>query len=150
MKFIFVRSSAALALGVAALLALPAADALAFERGGGRSITRNADGGVTGSAFRSGSGANGGGFARNRNTVTDGAGNGTSSSIGSFNTARGASGESSGSASRNADGSYNASRSSTATGANGTTYNGSTTATNGSISHSGSCTDASGAAVACR
>uniref|UniRef100_UPI000A172864 hypothetical protein n=1 Tax=Derxia lacustris TaxID=764842 RepID=UPI000A172864 len=135
-----------------AALALPAADVLAFERsgGGGRSITRNEGGGVSGSAWRSGSNDRGGAFQRNRNTTGDGAGNVSSSAGGSFSTANGTSGSTSGNVSRDASGNVNASRSSNLTGANGSSYNGSTTASNGSVVHSGGCTDASGAAIACR
>lgn len=57
---------------------------------------------------------------------------------------------STGSATRNADGTYNGARSSTATSAaTGNTYNGTTTYDSNGVSRTATCTDASGAVIAC-
>ena len=50
---------------------------------------------------------------------------------------------------RGDDGKVDGSHSSTATSARGATYNGSTTVTDGQVSHTGACTNAAGAAVDC-
>jgi hypothetical protein len=52
--------------------------------------------------------------------------------------------------SKNADGRYSAGRATTATGANGNTYTGATDISNGQVSHTGTCTNASGDVIACR
>jgi hypothetical protein len=118
----------------------------AYVRGHG--AHQNADGSVTsgsGAAFKLNNGAYG---ARGSTTTVNPDGSATHK--GGF-AASGASGQvnSSGSVSRDANGDYTGSRVTSATGVNGNTYNGSTSYSNGTFSHTGACHDASGAEIAC-
>jgi len=118
---------------------------------GGRTIT-NADGSVThqnGSAYR---GLNGGAGGRTASTTINPDGSVSRSAQGSGSGPRGSSASTGGFA-RNADGSWSGSRSTSATSAaTGVSYSGSTSIdpATGKPVHSGGCTDASGAAIACR
>lgn len=161
----------------AIVLAVPVAEASGRIRGGG--VVANPDGGYSGGRAAAGRGANGGSYARGRAFQTDGQGNSTAASGGAFRGPNGASGARAGTTSRSADGTVThqsgmaasgakgsvessggytktqdgvtQSRTTTATGANGTTYQGSTSYDkNTGLTHSGSCTDAAGNAVPCR
>lgn len=68
----------------------------------------------------------------------------------SFSGPEGASLDSSGGISRDGDGNFSGSRSTEATGRDGNHYSGTTTVANGSLVHSGSCSNAAGETVACR
>ena len=187
----------------AAALGLLAINVNAQAVAHGAFARRNANGGITaghGTAVR---GANGGVAARGRITTTNGRGQGATASGGAFRAANGAQGfrrgsttwnngnvahqgslrasgpngsiQSSGSSQRSANWQFSGSRSTTATGANGGTYQGSTSFQNGSathttdatnkngdtyqgettytkgqgVTHTGSCTNASGATIPC-
>jgi hypothetical protein len=139
----------------------------------------NAAGRHTAGAVHRNTGPNGGTVANGRAVKTDGEGNGvavrgskitgpegataeraaknTRSADGSATHASGfnASGvkgtvDSQGSASRDADGNVIQARTTTATGANGNSYNGSTTYSKDTgVVHTGTCTDAAGQVIAC-
>ena len=64
--------------------------------------------------------------------------------------ANGGSATTSGSLARDAEGNVNGSRSTSATAANGNSYAGSTTVTDGQVSRTATCTDAAGNSIACR
>lgn len=116
----------------------------------GHGAVQNADGSVTtasGGAFRTATGA---GARASTTTVNP---DGSATHRGGF-AAQGTRGSasSSGSLTRNADGTYSGGRTSSGTNAaTGTSYNGSTQIdpTTGQPVHSGTCTDASGAVIAC-
>jgi len=119
----------------------------AYARGWG--VRKNADGSTSaasGGAFRLNNGAVGG-----RASTTTVNPDGSVAHRGGF-AASGARGSvnSQGGFTRNADGTVSGGRDTNVTAANGNGYSGSTTydSTNG-LSHSGSCHDASGAAIAC-
>lgn len=168
---------ALLTLSGALVSAIP--DAAAQGRVRGRAVANTADGGriaVTRAAARGPNGA----YARGRNVHSDGQGNvdgrsgayaagangGTAQRQGSFyrnndgsagrqgsasvNGAYGGTANTSGSIARDADGNVNGSRSTSATGRNGNSYNGSTTIQNGTLTHTRTCTNAAGEAIACR
>ena len=161
----------------AILLAAPTAEASGRVRGGG--VAANPEGGYSGGRAVAGHGANGASYARGRAFQTDGQGNGKVASGGAFSGPNGASGARAGTTSRGADGTVThqsgmaangakgsvessggytktqdgvkQSRTTTATGANGTTYQGSTSYDkNTGLTHSGSCTDAAGNSAPCR
>lgn len=167
----------ALALTASACIAsIP--DASAQGRARGRAVVANGQGGTTAVAGAAGRGAKGQ-YARGHKVVTDGEGNvqgrsggivqgangGEAARQGSFqrnadgsanrqgsayaNGPNGGHASTSGSMSRDADGNLNGSRSSNATDANGNSYTGSTTVTNGQVSHAGACTNAAGESIAC-
>ena len=94
-------------------------------------------------------GANGASARRSGSFSRNADGSASQQSSASATLANGATGSTSGSLSRSADGTVNGSRSSSATLANGNSYNGSTTVQNGAVTHAGTCTDASGAVIAC-
>jgi len=58
--------------------------------------------------------------------------------------------QSSGSVTKDANGNVNGQRTTDATGKNGNTYQGTTTDTNGQITHGATCTDASGNSIPCK
>jgi hypothetical protein len=115
----------------------------------GRATTTNENGGKTvtsGGAFQ---GANGARGARASQTTVNADGSATSQSGFTASGARG-SASSQGSATRNADGTFNGARTSTATSAaTGNTYNGSTSYDQNGVNRTATCTDASGATIAC-
>ena len=51
---------------------------------------------------------------------------------------------------RDANGNVVGGRSTTATGQNGNSYDGSTTVSNGTVTHTGTCTNAAGEVISCR
>jgi len=144
---------------------------------GSRFHHQNPAGGITAGAKHSGSGANGS-YANGHTVVTDGAGNGDAKSSGEMTTANGgtaarsgktsvasdgsashdssfsASGaqgsiDSQGSASKASDGTISQSRTTNAAGANGS-YQGTTSYNSGTgVSHTATCTNASGQTVSC-
>jgi len=143
-------------------------------------VGSNAEGGRTAATLSAAQGRNGGAYLHGRTTQTDGTGNVSTSGGTVFRGRNGATGARAGTTSRSADGSINhqggftatgaagghiqsednvtrnadginSNRSTTVTGANGTTYQGTTSYNRDSgFTHSGSCTDASGNAVSCR
>lgn len=143
----------------------------------GRSARANAAGGVTGGGFRGVQGAQGGAF-RGGAHATDGQGNAAGFRAAGFqgpNGAQGARGgrwsrsadgtvqhesagaasgargsvQSQGSLAKSSDGTYSGSRDTSAESNSGYAYDGSTTVSNGSVEHSGTCTDPSGNEVPC-
>lgn len=159
------------------LLIPPTADAAGRIRKDG--VVANADGGYTGGRVAAARGANGGEYLRGRAFQTDGAGNGTVASGGAYRGPNGAQGAWTGTTSRLADGTVThqsamaasgakgsvessggftrtdegvtQSRTTTAIGANGASYQGSTSYDKETgLTHSGSCTNAAGASVSCR
>lgn len=110
----------------------------------------NADGSVTHASGGAFAGANGSRGARASQTTVNP--DGSLSREGGL-AASGARGSvaSQGSMSRSAEGSWNGNRSTQATNnQTGNSYSGSTTVTDGQVSHSGTCTNAAGAAIPCR
>lgn len=166
-------------LPIVALCLSAAMPSAASARERERFIRPNADGGATAGRLAGGAGPNGGGFLRGRRTQGDGQGNVTSTSGGAFRGPNGASGaraaqvthnadgsasrqggfaasgergsvQSQGNVSRTADGAVSGERTTSATGANGNTYQGSTTYTKGEgVSHTGTCSDAAGNSIPC-
>jgi hypothetical protein len=114
------------------------------------SFYRNADG----SAGRQGSasvyGANGGTAQRQHSAYRNADGSAGRQRSASVNGANGGTAYTSGSLARDADGNIDGSRSTSATGRNGNSYNGATTLDNGVVTHSHTCTNAAGDAIACR
>jgi len=114
-----------------------------------RGAHANADGSVTtagGGAFRLNNGAYG---ARGSTTTWNPDGSVSHSGQAAVSGARG-SAATSGSFSRTSGGSYSGSRTTEVTSrATGDTYTGATAYSNGAYSHTGTCTDASGAVIAC-
>lgn len=94
-------------------------------------------------------GANGGSAYRQGSAYKNADGSAGHQSSASVNTANGTSGYSSGSISKSADGSVAGARSTSVSGANGNSYNGTTTVGNGAVTHTGTCTNASGATIDC-
>lgn len=165
-------------LAVAGASSLVSDDADAAGRVRGRAVAHTADGGRVAATGAAGANAQGA-YVRGRKISSDGAGNaagnsgayvegangGQASRQGSFyrnadgsaghqgsassTGPNGGSASTSGSIARDADGNVNGSRSTSATSASGNSYNGSTTVSNGSVSHTGTCTNASGETIAC-
>lgn len=108
------------------------------------SYTRGDDGKFDGSRSTTATGSKGGTYSGST-TLNDGQVNHTGTRTG----AKGGTVESNGQYARGDDGKVDGSHSSTATSARGATYNGSTTVTDGQVSHTGACTNAAGAAVDC-
>ena len=154
-------------------------DASAQGRVRGRGVAHGADGGRIAATRAAGRGERGA-YARGRNVYSDGQGNvdgrsrayassaagGTAQRQDSFyrnadgsagrqrsasiDGAHGGTANTSGSIARDADGDVAGSRSTSATGRNGNSYNGSTTVANGVVTHTRTCTTASGETIACR
>ncbi|MET1162777.1 MAG: hypothetical protein ABWY48_09570 [Pseudoxanthomonas sp.] len=165
------------ALALTGMFAATIDDAGARERTRTRAVS-NVDGARSAATHASGSGARGS-YARDRNTQHDGQGNasgarsasvsgangGSAGTQGSYyrnadgsagrqgsSTATGANGgtaSTSGGFTKNPDGTYSGARNTSATGANGNSYDGSTTYSNGSVVHTGTCTNAAGEAISC-
>ncbi|MFT3898142.1 MAG: hypothetical protein QM719_10695 [Thermomonas sp.] len=108
------------------------------------SYTRGDDGKFDGSRTTTATGAKGGTY--NGTTTLD---DGQVTHTGTRTGANGGTIQSEGSYSRGEDGKVDGSRSSTATGANGATYNGSTTIDDGQVTHTGTCTNSAGETVDC-
>ena len=110
-----------------------------------------ADGQGNASGSRSGNmaGANGGtaGYQGNAYRNADGSAGRQGSAY--VNGPHGGTASTSGGISRDADGNVSGARSTTATGANGNGYTGSTTVSGGTVTHTGTCTNASGETIAC-
>lgn len=169
---------ALLTLTAAGTLAIPSADAAGRARS--RAVTANPAGGATGTVNASGSHWRGGNHQRGRTWQGDGQGNASGSSGASANGANGGHAErqgsfyrnadgsagrtgsasatgangghasTSGGITRNADGTVSGVRDTTATGRNGNGYQGSTTYSDGTLTHTGTCTNAAGETIACR
>lgn len=107
-------------------------------------------GNVAGSSSGSIAGASGGGAARQSSAYRNADGSAGRQGSASVSGPNGGSAATSGSIARSADGSVAGSRTTSATGANGNGYNGSTTVSNGNVTHSGTCTNAAGETIACR
>lgn len=173
------KSSFLLALALTATACIATIpDASAQGRARGRAVVANGQGGTTAVAGAAGSSAKGK-YARGRKVATDAEGNvqglsgaavqgangGEAVRQGSFyrnadgsagrqgsayaNGPNGGSASTSGSVARDTDGNVNGSRNTSATGASGNNYTGSTTATDGQVSHTGACTNAAGEPIAC-
>lgn len=95
-------------------------------------------------------GPNGGSAWRSGRTTRNADGSVTHQSSGYGHSAAGGSFASSGSSQRIADGTRSGSRTTTATGANGYSYQGSTTASGGVVTHASICRDPNGNEIACR
>ena len=155
----------------------PTADAAARIRKGG--VVANPDGGYSGGRVAAAHGLNGGSYARGRAFQTDDSGNRKVTSAGAFHRPNGSEGARAGTTSRSADGTVShqsamaingekgsvesnggfiktddgvtQSRTTTATGTGGTSYVGNTSYDkNTGLTHSGTCTNASGQSVSCR
>lgn len=113
-----------------------------IESSGG--FTRDADGNVDGSRSTTATNANGGTYNGTTNWS-----DGQVTHSGTMTNANGATKQSDGSYSRGDDGKVDGSHSATVTNAKGGTYNGSTTIDDGNVSHTGTCTNASGTVVDC-
>jgi hypothetical protein len=116
-----------------------------------RQRTWQADGQGNASAARSGSisGANGGNAGYEGSAYRNADGSAGRQGSAYANGPNGGTASTSGGISRDADGNVMGARSTTATGANGNSYNGSTTVSGGTVSHTGTCTNASGETIAC-
>ena len=108
------------------------------------SYTRGDDGKFDGSRTTTATGAKGGTYTGST-TLNDGQVTHTGTKTG----ANGGTVQTEGSYTRGEDGKVDGSRTTTATGAKGATYNGSTTVTDGQVSHTGTCTNADGVVVDC-
>ena len=166
------------ALTLSGAFATITVDAEARERTRSRTAG-NVDGVRSAAVNASGSGTNGS-YARGRQWQADGQGNASGSSGGtvdgvnggsasrqggfyrnadgsagrqgsaSVNGANGGSASTSGGVTRDANGNVVGGRSTTATGQNGNSYDGSTTVSDGTVTHTGTCTNAAGEEIACR
>ncbi len=166
------------ALTLSGAFATIAVDAEARERTRSRTAG-NVDGVRSAAVNASGSGVNGS-YARGRQWQADGQGNASGSSGGMVNGVNGGSASRQGSFYRNADGSAGrqgsasasgpnggsastsggvtrdangnvvGGRSTTATGQNGNSYDGSTAVSDGTVTHTGTCTNAAGEVISCR
>ena len=116
-----------------------------------RERTWQADGQGNATAARSGaiSGANGGNAGYDRSAYRNADGSAGRQGSAYANGPNGGTASTSGGISRDADGNVTGARNTTATGANGNSYNGSTTVSGGTVSHTGTCTNASGETIAC-
>jgi hypothetical protein len=119
---------------------------------GQRQRNWQADGAGTASASRSRSmsGVNGGSASRSGDAYRHADGSAGRSYSATVTTANGGTASRQGDVTRNADGGVSAERSTTATGQNGNRYSGATTISDGSLVHTGSCTDAAGQTISCR
>ena len=108
------------------------------------SYTRGDDGKFDGSRTTTATGAKGGTY-NGSTTLEDGQVTHTGTKTG----ANGGTVQTDGIYTRGEDGKVDGSRTTTATGAKGATYNGSTTVTDGQVSHTGTCTNADGVVVDC-
>ena len=106
--------------------------------------TRGDDGKFDGSRTTTATGAKGGTYTGST-TLNDGQVTHTGTRTG----ANGGTVEANGQYTRGEDGKVDGSRTTTATGAKGATYNGSTTVTDGQITHTGTCTNSAGESIAC-
>lgn len=107
-------------------------------------------GNASASRSRSVSGVNGGGASRDGQAYRNADGSAGRRYSATATTANGGTVSRQGDATRNADGTLSAERSTSATGQHGNSYNGSTTVNDGTVVHTGTCTDASGQVIACR
>ena len=110
-----------------------------------------ADGQGNASGSRSGNiaGTDGGSAGYDRSAYRNADGSAGRQGSAYANGPNGGAASTSGGISRDADGNVSGARSTTATGANGNSYNGSTTLSGGTVTHTGTCTNASGEAIAC-
>ena len=108
------------------------------------SYSRDADGNISGGRSMTATGANGGTYSGST-TVSDGQLTHTGTKTG----ANGGTVQADGSYSRGEDGKVDGGRTTSATGPNGATYSGSTTVTDGQVTHTGTCTNADGVVVDC-
>ncbi|KAF1727450.1 hypothetical protein [Pseudoxanthomonas japonensis] len=110
-----------------------------------------ADGQGNASAWRNGSiaGTNGGSASVDRGAYRNADGSAGRQGSAYVNGPHGGTASTSGGISRDADGNVSGARSTTATGANGNGYTGSTTVSGGTVTHTGTCTNASGETIAC-
>jgi hypothetical protein len=108
------------------------------------STTRDADGNVSGSRTTTATGANGGTY--NGSTTWE---NGQVTHTGTVTGANGGTVEANGNYTKGEDGKVSGTRTTEATGKNGGTYSGSTSIDDGQVTHTGTCTNASGAVVDC-
>lgn len=129
---------------------------VAVERGNARFDSQRqrnwqADGQGNATAARSGaiSGANGGSAGYDRSAYRNADGSAGHQGSAYANGPNGGTASTSGGISRDADGNVTGARSTTATGPNGNSYNGSTTVSGGTVSHTGTCTNAGGETIAC-
>lgn len=177
MKFprtlIFAVLTASLGLGISM-------DSQASGRLRVHAVGGNAEGGRSATTLSAARGRNGGAYLHGRTTQTDDAGNASTSGGTAFRGRNGTTGARAGTTGRGADGDIShqggfsatsangghlqseggftrntngisGNRSTTATGADGNTYQGSTSYSRDSgFTHSGSCTDASGTTISCR
>jgi hypothetical protein len=165
------------AIALAGVFSASIDDASARERTRSRTAS-NVDGVRSAATNASGSGVNGS-YARGRQWQADGQGNASGSRGATVNGANGGSATSQSGFYRNADGSAGrqgsasvngpnggtastsggvtrdangnvvGGRSTTATGQNGNSYDGSTSVSNGTVTHTGTCTNAAGEVIAC-
>ena len=108
------------------------------------SYTRGDDGKFDGSRSTTATGSKGGTYSGST-TVSDGQLTHTGTKTG----ANGGTVQADGSYSRGEDGKVDGGRTTSATGPNGATYSGSTTVTDGQVTHTGTCTNADGVVVDC-
>lgn len=168
------KTSFLIAAGFAACVCLSAADAQAREHsrsvqrsahGGSVAVNRSnarfdsqrerswsADGHGNAAASRSASiaGAHGGSAGRQGSAWRNADGSAGRQGSAYVNGRNGGSASTSGAIARSADGQLSGSRSTSAVGPNGKHYTGSTSVSDGTLTHTHACTDAAGAAVACR
>lgn len=123
------------------------------ERGAyvrGRGVRSDGQGNATGRSGAYAAGTNGGTAQRQGNFYRNADGSAGRQGSASIDGAHGGGMNTSGSIARDADGNVNGSRSTSATGRNGNSYSGSTTVQNGVVTHTRTCTNAAGEAIACR
>jgi len=119
-----------------------------YERG--HRLDSDGQGNVSGRSGAYAAGADGGTAQRQGSFYRNADGSAGRQGSASVNGPNGGTATTSGSIARDASGNVNGNRSTSATGQNGNTYNGSTTVQNGTVTHTGTCTNAAGETIACR
>jgi hypothetical protein len=120
-----------------------------FESQRQRDWQRDGEGNASMTRSRTITGANGGTAERQGSTERNADGSLTHENTNSVTNANGGTLQANGSFTRDADGNVSGSHDTTATNKNGATYEGSTTWSDGQVTHTGTCTNAAGATVDC-
>jgi hypothetical protein len=121
-----------------------------FESQRQRDWQRDGEGNASLTRSRTITGANGGTAERQGSTERNADGSLTHENTNSVTNANGGTLQANGSFTRDADGNVTGSHDTTATNKNGATYEGSTTWSDGQVTHTGTCTNAAGATVDCQ
>jgi hypothetical protein len=114
-----------------------------------RAWQADGQGNATGSRSGSIAGTNGGNAGYERSAYRNADGSAGRQGSAYANGPNGGTASTSGGIGRDADGNVSGARDTTATGANGNGYTGSTTVSGGTVTHTGTCTNASGETITC-